>query len=89
MYDLNLFLRGWREYFRAGNSTTHFVLLDRYVQERMALLLSKRVGRRGRGHGLKRLIHVSGDNLGIIRLSGTIRYRHTVHAPGERRRQAV
>lgn len=88
VYDLNLFLRGWREYFRAGNSTTRFVLLDRYVQERMALLLSKRVGRRGRGHGLKRLIE-SGDNLGIIRLSGTIRYRRTAHAPEERRRQAV
>src|SRR5438445_295796 len=46
--ELNQFLRGWRQYFRYGNSTRCFAKLDRYVDERMALLLSKRHGRRGR-----------------------------------------
>jgi len=36
--DLNQFLRGWRQYFRYGNSARCFAKLDRYVTERMALL---------------------------------------------------
>src|SRR5262249_9120670 len=54
--DLNDYLRGWRQYYRFGNSTRRFAALDDYVEERMALLLSKRHGRRGRGHGLKLII---------------------------------
>lgn len=53
--------------------------LDRYVDERMALLLSKRHGRRGRGHGLK-LIIGSGNRLGLERLAGTIVFKRTAHA---------
>jgi RNA-directed DNA polymerase len=45
----------------------------------MALMLSKRHGRRGRGHGLK-LIISSGNRLGIERLTGTIDFGRTVHA---------
>ena len=60
------FLRGWRQYYRYGNSSRYFAKLDRYVKERMALLLSKRHGRRGRGYGLK-LIIGSGNNLGLER----------------------
>lgn len=77
--ELNQFLRGWRQYFRYGNSTRCFAKLDRYVDERMALLLSKRHGRRGRGYGLK-LIIGSGDRLGLERLVGTVRFAHPVHA---------
>ncbi len=77
--ELNQFLRGWRQYYRWGNSARRFALLDDYVKQRMALLLSKRHGRRGRGHGLK-LIISSGNNLGIERLGGTIRYRRCAHA---------
>jgi RNA-directed DNA polymerase len=77
--ELNQFLRGWRQYFRYGNSTRCFAKLDRYVDERMALLLSKRHGRRGRGHGLK-LIIGSGNRLGLERLAGTIVFKRTVHA---------
>ena len=73
--DLNDYLRGWRQYYRFGNSTVHFSMLDHYVDESMALLLSKRHGRRGRGHGLERL-------------AGTIDFGRTVHTPGERRRQS-
>ncbi|MDQ2728807.1 MAG: reverse transcriptase domain-containing protein [Actinomycetota bacterium] len=85
--DLNGFLRGWRQYYRFGNSTNCFAKIDRYVVDRMALLLSKRHGRRGRGYGLK-LIICSGDRLGIQRLAGTVDYGRTVHADGERRRKA-
>jgi len=77
--ELNQFLRGWRQYFRYGNSTRCFAKLDRYVDERMALLLSKRHGRRGRGHGLK-LIIGSGNRLGLERLAGTVVFKRTVHA---------
>jgi RNA-directed DNA polymerase len=77
--DLNQFLRGWRQYYRWGNSTVRFARLDRYVEERMALLLSKRHARRGRGHGLKLLIG-SGNRLGLERLVGTIEYGRVVHA---------
>jgi RNA-directed DNA polymerase len=77
--DLNDYLRGWRQYYRFGNSTRRFAALDDYVEERMALMLSKRHGRRGRGHGLK-LIISSGNRLGIERLAGTIDYGRTVHA---------
>lgn len=85
--DLNDYLRGWRQYYRFGNSTRRFALLDAYVVERMALLLSKRHGRRGRGHGLM-LIIGSGNNLGLERLVGTIDFERTVHASGEGRREA-
>ncbi len=85
--DLNDYLRGWRQYYRFGNSTRRFAALDAYVVERMALLLSKRHGRRGRGHGLK-LIISSGNRLGLERLAGTIDFGRDVHASGEGRRQA-
>ncbi len=77
--DLNQFLRGWRQYYRWGNSTVRFARLDSYVEERMALLLSKRHARRGRGHGLKLLIG-SGNRLGLERLVGTIGYGRIAHA---------
>src|SRR5205085_5853582 len=31
IYDLNLFLRGWGNYFRTGNAADKFVAMDRYV----------------------------------------------------------
>lgn len=85
--SLNRYLRGWRQYYRFGNSTQRFAKLDHYVFERMALLLSKRHGRPGRGHGMM-LIIVSGNRIGLERLTGTIGYGRTVHAAGQGRRQA-
>ena len=77
--DLNWFLRGWRQYYRYGNSSRSFAKLDRYVTERMALLLSKRHGRRGRGYGMKLIIN-SGNRVGLESLVGNVAYGRTVHA---------
>ena len=71
--DLNRFLGGWREYYSYGHSTRCFAKLDQYVVERMALLLSKRHGRRGRGHGMKHIV-MSGNRLGLVRLVGSVRF---------------
>lgn len=46
--DLNPVLRGWGQYFRWGNSTRKFYAIDRYVNERLAILASRKQGRRGR-----------------------------------------
>jgi RNA-directed DNA polymerase len=77
--DLNRFLRGWRQYFRYGNSARSFAKLDHHVTERMALLLSKRHGRSGRGNGMKHII-MSGNRLGLESLAGNVRYGRLVHA---------
>lgn len=79
VFEINQFLRGWRQYFRYGNSARCFAKLDRYVEERMALLLSKRHGKRGRGYGLK-LVIGSGNRISLDRLAGTVRYGRVVHA---------
>lgn len=71
--EINQFLRGWGQYYRLGQSTRRFKALDEYVVERMALLLSKRHDRAGRGHGLKHIV-LSGNRLGLVRLSGTVVY---------------
>jgi RNA-directed DNA polymerase len=77
--ELNQFLRGWRQYYRYGNSARSFAKLDRYTTERMALLLSKRHGRRGRGNGMKHVI-MSGNRLGLVSLAGNVEYGRLVHA---------
>ncbi len=77
--ELNRFLRGWRQYFRYGNSSRSFAKLDQHVTERMALLLSKRHGRHGRGNGMKHII-MSGNRLGLESLSGNVRYGRLAHA---------
>ena len=71
--EINQFLRGWGQYYRFGQSTRCFHAIDEYVVERMTLSLSKRHGRAGRGHGLKHIV-LSGNRLGLIRLSGTVVY---------------
>jgi hypothetical protein len=43
------------------------------------LLISKRHGRRGRGHGMKHVI-MSGNRLGLVKLSGTVQYGRIAHA---------
>jgi RNA-directed DNA polymerase len=44
---LNRVIRGWRNYFRVGNSTKQRAALDRYVWLRLWLFLRKRQGPRG------------------------------------------
>jgi RNA-directed DNA polymerase len=77
--EINRFLRGWRQYFRYGNSARSFANLDHHVTERMALLLSKRHGRHGRGNGMKHII-MSGNRLGLDTMSGNVRYGRLAHA---------
>lgn len=68
---LNLFLGGWRSYFRYGNSTKVFHHLDRFTEERLARFISDKHGRRGRNYGLRVL--VDHDGLGVLRLVGSVR----------------
>ena len=75
--DLNRFLAGWRGYFAYGNSTKVFHDLDQFVTERMARFITKKHGRRGRDFGL--MILRDHQNLGLIRLTGSIRHG-PVHA---------
>jgi hypothetical protein len=44
---LNRVIRGWRNYFRVGNSTKKLADLDRYVWLRLWIFLRKRQGPRG------------------------------------------
>ena len=71
--DLNPVLRGWGAYFRQGNSTAKFGAVDSYVHERMARLASRKHGLRGI-NWLDRFTWAWLDDLGIYRLTGTVRY---------------
>jgi RNA-directed DNA polymerase len=44
---LNRLIRGWRNYFRLGNSTKKLQDLDRYVQQRLRQWMQSRKGARG------------------------------------------
>jgi RNA-directed DNA polymerase len=72
--DLNPVLRGWGAYFRWGNSARKFAAIDMDVHERLAIFASRKKGRRGRNWN-KRFNYPWKHNLGVHRLSGTVRYR--------------
>jgi RNA-directed DNA polymerase len=76
--DLNPVLRGWGAYFRQGNSSAKFGAIDSYVHERMARLASRKHGLRGI-NWLDRFTWAWLGDLGIYRLTGTVRYP-TAHA---------
>ena len=44
---LNRVIRGWRNYFRLGNSTLKFQQLDRYVRYRLEHWMQSKIGSRG------------------------------------------
>jgi RNA-directed DNA polymerase len=71
---LNLFLRGWGNYFRTGNSATKFVTLDRYVAWRLKRLLIKKRGRNLRAGQAARWTRTWFHDQGLHQLMGTIRY---------------
>jgi group II intron reverse transcriptase/maturase len=71
--DLNPVLRGWGAYFRQGNSSAKFGAVDAYVHERMARLASRKYGLRGFNWSDRFTWDWLG-NLGIYRLTGTVRY---------------
>jgi RNA-directed DNA polymerase len=71
---LNLFLRGWGNYFRTGNATTKFTSLDRHVVWRLKRLLIKKRGRNLRAGQTARWTPTWFHDQGLHKLMGTIRY---------------
>jgi RNA-directed DNA polymerase len=71
---LNLFLRGWGNYFRTGNAADKFRQLDRHVAWRLRRLLIKRRGRNLRAGQAARWTESWFHDQGLHTLSGTIRY---------------
>ncbi len=71
---LNLFLRGWGNYFRTGNATDKFVTMDRYVWWRLKRLLVKKRGRNLRAGQANRWTRTWFHDQGLHKLMGTIRY---------------
>lgn len=71
--ELNPVLRGWCNYFRVGNSTRKFTLIDSYVRERLALWDSKKRGRSGRRWATEHT-HDWSTSGGVFTLAGRIRY---------------
>jgi len=71
---LNLFLRGWGNYFRTGNAATKFVSLDDYVAWRLKRLLAKKRGRNLRPGQLDTWTSTWFHDRGLYKLMGTIRY---------------
>ena len=71
---LNLFLRGWGNYFRTGNASRKFRQLDRYVGWRLKRLLIKRRGRNLRAGQARHWTESWFRDQGLHHLAGTIRY---------------
>jgi RNA-directed DNA polymerase len=71
---LNLFLRGWGNYFRTGNAHQKFVTIDRYVAWRLKRLLIKKRGRNLRAGQADRWTEAWFHDQGLHKLMGTIRY---------------
>jgi len=71
---LNLFLRGWGNYFRTGNAADKFVTMDRYVAWRLKRLLIKKRGRNLRAGQADRWTRTWFHDQGLHKLMGTIRY---------------
>ena len=75
---LNPVLRGWGNYFRAGNSARKFSQVDSYVHERLAILASTKYALSGRNWATR----FDGPwfrRLGVYTLTGTVRHG-TAHA---------
>jgi RNA-directed DNA polymerase len=71
---LNLFLRGWGNYFRTGNAAIKFVTMDDYVAWRLKRLLVKKRGRNLRAVQADRWTRAWFHDQGLHQLMGTIRY---------------
>jgi RNA-directed DNA polymerase len=70
--DLNLFLRGWANYFRYGNSARVLGQIRNYALQRLAIWLSKKGNRRRAWRwGLKQVL-LSPNRMGLISLDGTV-----------------
>jgi len=71
---LNLFLRGWGNFFRTGNAARKFRDLDRHVAWRLRRLLVKKRGRNLRAGQADRWTEAWFHDQGLHKLLGTIRY---------------
>jgi RNA-directed DNA polymerase len=71
---LNLFLRGWGNYFRTGNAADKFVSIDRHVAWRLKRLLIKKRGRNLRAGQARRWTRTWFHEQGLHKLMGTISY---------------
>jgi RNA-directed DNA polymerase len=71
---INLFLRGWGNYFRTGNASNKFRQLDRYVAWRLKRLLIKKRGRNLGAGQADRWTEAWFRDQGLHKLLGTIRY---------------
>jgi RNA-directed DNA polymerase len=71
---LNLFLRGWGNYFRTGNAAIKFNTMDRYVWWRLFRLLVKKRGRNLRAGQADRWTRAWFHDQGLHQLMGTIQY---------------
>ena len=71
---LNLFLRGWGNYFRTGNAADKFTQMDRHVVWRLKRLLIKKRGRNLRAGQVDRWTPDWFHDQGLHKLMGTIRY---------------
>jgi len=74
---LNLFLRGWGNYFRTGNASDKFVQLDRHVAWRLKRLLKKQRGRNLRAGQAGKWTPAWFHDQGLHQLMGTIQYPKT------------
>jgi RNA-directed DNA polymerase len=71
---LNLFLRGWGNYFGNGNAANKFISMDRYVTWRLKRLLIKKRGRNLRAGQASTWSRTWFHDQGLHKLMGTIRY---------------
>ncbi len=74
IHDLNLFLKGWGNYFRTGNAAQKFRQVDRHVAWRLHRLLVKKRGRHLRAGQAQRWTEAWFHDQGLHKLLGTIRY---------------
>jgi group II intron reverse transcriptase/maturase len=72
--DLNPVLRGWGNYFRTGNATRKFIIVDRYVVDRLRKLGVAHKGRQLEPGEAKQWTREYFESFGLHRLRGTVRY---------------
>lgn len=76
---LSRFLRGWGAYFRSGNATRKFCVLDAYVRRRLVAMEHRRRGL-NQGRWRHRFRYDWYQSLPLYRLPGTIRYPAAANA---------
>lgn len=69
--DVNTFLRGWGGYFRYGNSARHFDKTVRHALTSVTIFVANRHERPTK-FGRKKVAYLSPDNLGLIKLAGSV-----------------